>query len=269
LKAWYKRITGKELDLDNPITFNEKINWLKLNDRDPRKTILADKYLVRNYVKNTVGSEYLIPLLGVWDRFDDIDFEKLPDSFVLKCNHGCGWNYLVKNKSEVNMNEMKSAFDRWMCMNYSWKNGFELHYSGINPKIIAEEYLTEPNGYLLEIKAFAFNGQVKYLWTDIDKYGNHRRNIYTRDWNYVPCEIRYPTAPELIMEKPDWLEEVIDISDKLANDFVQVRLDYYIVKKRIYFGEMTFTQGSGSARMEPREFEIEFGNNIDISQLKG
>ena len=148
LKDWYKRRTKKELDLENPKTFNEKIQWLKLYDSTPIKTKLADKYLVREWVKEKIGEEYLVPLLGVWDKFDDIDFDKLPDKFVLKCNHGCGWNLIVTDKSKIDKVEAKKKFDKWMNTNFAFCNGLELHYKNIQPKIIAEEYLENNGGDL-------------------------------------------------------------------------------------------------------------------------
>ena len=145
LEEWYFEKTGNMLNLDNPITFNEKIQWLKLYDSTPAKTKLADKYLVKEWVNNKLGEDICIPLLGVWDRADDIDFEKLPDKFVLKCNHGAGYNIVVKNKKHLDIKKTVQKLNSWLKENYAYKYGFEMHYASIPRKIIAEKYICALN----------------------------------------------------------------------------------------------------------------------------
>ena len=260
LKDWYRLHTGKDINIDSPNTFNEKIQWLKLYDNQPIKGVLADKYAVREYVLDKIGDRYLIPLLGVWNVFDEIDFSSLPSQFVLKCTHGSGTNILVKDKSKIDYQEFKRKFEQWMNMDYSYMSGFETHYTDIVPKIIAEEMLQTDNGEdLRDYKVFVFNGKVKLIQVDIDRNHIHRRNVYTPKWEYVPVSILYPTAPEVIIEKPKCLRELIHLSEILGAGFIHVRVDFYIWKEKIYFGEMTFTHGSGTEKFEPEEYGLEMG----------
>ena len=159
LKLWFKKKTGKSLDLISPKSFNEKIQWLKLYNSTPLKTILADKYLVRNYVKEKIGEGYVLPLLGVYDSFEEIDFDKLPNEFVLKANHGSGWNLIVKDKMDIDYNDAKKKFFVWTRTNFAFKNGFELHYANILPKLIVEEY--HPCKY--EYQFWCFNGNPHFV----------------------------------------------------------------------------------------------------------
>ena len=194
LKQWYKKRTGKNLNLENPKTFNEKIQWLKLYDNSPLKTKLADKYLVREWIEEQIGSEYLIPLLGVWNNFDEIDFDKLPEKFVLKANHGSHWNIIVKDKSKLDKSKAKKKFDKWMARDYAFKAGLELQYRGIKPKIIAEKFIEDTNGELNDYKIMCFNGEPKFVWVDCGRYSNHTKNIYDLDWNLQPFKMTYPIS---------------------------------------------------------------------------
>ena len=157
--VYYKK---KSLNIDNPKT-NEKIKWLKLYDSTPKKTYLTDKYLVRRWIKKKIGEEYLIPLIGVYDKFEDINFKNLPKDFVIKCNHGCGYNIIVKDKFSLNLTIVKSKIDKWMDENYAFKNGLELQYRDIKPKIIIEKYMDDNTGDLRDYKFHCFNGKPKFL----------------------------------------------------------------------------------------------------------
>ncbi len=261
LENWYNLNTGKSIDLDHPKTFNEKIQWLKLYDNLPIKKDLADKYTVRNYVKDKIGEQYLIPLLGVWDFFEEIDFSKLPVKFVLKCNHASGTNLLINDKNKLNYTEVKEKFEQWMKINYAYCNGFEMHYANIKHKIIAEQMLeSDDGGDLKDYKLFVFNGKVKLIQVDIDRHHNHRRNLYSPEWKYIPYSILYPTAPEVIISPPKCLEKLISLAEILGKDFIHVRVDFYICKDKIFFGEMTFAHGSGTENFEPESFGIEMGS---------
>ena len=262
LCEWYKKVTGKKLNLQNPQTFNEKIQWLKLYDSTPIKTMLADKYLVREWVNEKIGEEYLIPLLGVWDKFDDIDFDKLPEKFVLKANHGCGWNIIVKDKNNFNINDAKKKFDVWMNTNYAFKNGLELHYKNIAPKIIAEKYIENDEG-LLDYKFLCFNGKVKYVWVDTDRFTAHKRDIFDLDWNHLPFTIKFPNAKKT-PGKPKRLKEMIELATELSKGFAHVRVDFYEVDSKIYFGEVTFTSGSGIEKFCPEEYDLKLGQMIEL-----
>lgn len=266
LAKWYFLMTKKELDWTKLCTYNEKMQWLKLYDQDERKTLYTDKYRVREYVAGQIGHRYLVPLLGVWDKFDDIDFNNLPSSFVLKCNHGSGWNQIVKNKMCMNMSETKKKFDLWMDTNYGYFYGLELQYEHIERKIIAEKLLSiDGQTDIWDYKFFAFDGEVKFIQVDIDRSINHRRNLYTPDWRLLPYEISIPSAPEVVIPKPACLDEMIYVAEALAKGFIHVRVDLYLVNEKIYFGELTFSHGSGVEEIRPESFNEELGKLMNIT----
>lgn len=264
LCAWFKRVTGETLNLENPKTFNEKIQWMKLYDSTPLKTRLADKYLVRDWVKEKIGEEYLIPLLGVWDSFDEIDFDQLPNQFVLKANHGSGWNIIVKDKSKFDKAEAKKKFDLWMSKDFSFIFGFELHYMNIPRKIIAEEY-KEEFGELYDYKFMCFDGEVKFIWVDVGRFSDHRRALFTTSWEQMDKELKWK-APDKRIEKPKQLDKMLQLAKKLSEGFAHVRVDFYEVDGVVYFGEMTFTSSSGTERATPKEFEVEMGNMLTLPE---
>ena len=249
LKYWYTYTTGEELNLDNPVSFNEKINWMKLYDRNPVKTELADKLLVREYVKKCVGDRYVIPLLGVWDKFDDIDFEQLPKRFVLKCNHGSGWNLIVKDKEKLDIKDIRVKMNKWMDTNYAFVSGFELQYKDIQPKIIAEKYLENNDGKdLVDYKIHCFNGAPKIIQLigerDLD---NHcaKEAFFDVEWNPIRVMQHTYNMYDKCPEKPINLCEMLLVAADLSKNFNYVRVDLYDCDRKVYFGEMTFTPASG------------------------
>ena len=268
LKQWYKKRTGKNLNLENPKTFNEKIQWLKLYDNSPLKTKLADKYLVREWIEEQIGSEYLIPLLGVWNNFDEIDFDKLPEKFVLKANHGSHWNIIVKDKSKLDKSKAKKKFDKWMARDYTFKAGLELQYRGIKPKIIAEKFIEDTNGELNDYKIMCFNGEPKFVWVDCGRYSNHTKNIYDLNWNLQPFKMTYPISKTPIA-RPENLDKMIELAKILCKDRAFVRVDFYNVDGKISFGEMTFTAMSGTDKFEPEKYDLELGNMLTLPEKKG
>ncbi len=270
LKNWYLMSTGETLNLENPQTFNEKIQWSKLYDSTELKTTLADKYSVREWVKKEIGEEYLIPILGVWDKFDDIDFDKLPDKFVLKTNHGSGWNMIVKDKTKFNKEEAKEKFDYWMTLNYAFYGGFELHYKNISPKIIAEKYLENKDGKpLLNYELWCFNNEVKYIQV-LDMTDNVLKTaMYNLKWEKQDFLPR-PNLESLDVEKPNFLDLLIDLANKMSKDFAHVRIDFYCVDKSILkFGEMTFTSGSGLSKWTPSKYNLVLGRMFKLPVQDG
>lgn len=269
LENYYMYRTGEKLDLDHPRTFNEKIQWLKLYDSTPEKTRLADKYLVREWIKEKIGEEYLIPLLGVWDCFDDIDFNMLPDQFVLKCNHGSGWNLIVEDKSKLDIVDAKQKFDKWMSLNFAFYAGLELHYRDIKPKIIAEKYMTDESGTeLKDYKIFCFSGVPKFIQVDYSRFHGHRRNLYNTKWEFIDASIAYPNDINHKILRPAQLSSMIELASKLSNNFPMVRVDFYCiqdnVENHLFFGEMTFTHGSGMEKFNPQSLAINMGEWIKI-----
>ena len=273
LAIWYQKKMGKELHLDNPVTYNEKIQWMKLYGVTPLMTELSDKLTVRSWIEDKIGKEYLIPLLGVWDNFDAIDFGKLPEKFVLKANHGCGWNIIVDDKSRFNKKDAREKFNKRMKLNFAFCNGFEMQYSNILPKIICEEYIRNNEKGLTDYKFFCFNGKVKYITVVSERYKNVKRFFYDTEWNkqkftystLYEDKLDLQNATELGIEKPHNLEKIIEIAERLSRGFSHVRVDFYILNDgKIKFGEMTFTSNSGTCFWIPDVYDSILGNLFDI-----
>lgn len=264
LKLWFKNRVGYKLDFDNPVTFNQKLQWMKLYDSTQLKSDLTDKYKVREWVKNKIGEEYLIPLLGVWDKFDDINFETLPDKFVLKCNHACGYNQIVLDKSKLDLKELKDKFDTWMEIDWGFRYGLELHYSNIERKIIAEEYMENNNHDLYDYKFLCFNGEPKYIWVDTQRFTKHARDFFDLDWNYLDLETQVARSNNPL-PKPVNLEKMIELARILSSDFPQVRVDLYMLNNgTIKFGGLTFTCGSGDLKWSPRVVDYQLGQLFSL-----
>ena len=266
LKLWYEREMGEKLNLQDPKSFNHKVQWMKLYDCTETKTRLADKYLVRDWICEKIGAEYLIPLLGVWDSFDQIDFDKLPDQFVLKANHGSGWNIIVKDKRLLDVEDARKKFEFWMKRNYAFK-GFELHYANIPPKIIAEQYVEELER-VSDYKFMCFDGEVEFLWVDTERYIDHRQTLYTPQWERIHKSVTVAPPADADLPRPKNLERMLEIARTLSRDFAFVRVDLYADGDKIYFGEMTFTPWSGKGVFQPKEFGMELGDRLNLPEKK-
>ena len=194
LENYYQICMNKKMDMKKPVAFSAKIQWLKLYDNDPLKTVLCDKYLAREWIAAKVGRDHLIPLLGVWKAYDEICFDRLPNSFVLRTNHGSGTNVIVKNKDSFDRIKYKSVFEKWMKINFAFVHGFELQYKDVPVRIIAEQYMSDMDSdSLKDIRVFCFNGEPKQIW--IDKYSGtskHIRSIYDTKWNKLPISCTWP-----------------------------------------------------------------------------
>ncbi|MCL2013913.1 MAG: glycosyltransferase [Oscillospiraceae bacterium] len=267
LKEWYKKRTEQELDLSNPQTYNEKMQWLKLYDGDPLKSKLADKYEVREWVKDKIGERYLIGLLGVWENYDDMNFDALPESFVLKCTHGCAWNLIVKEKGTIDHTDAKSKFDQWMNTNYAFFS-LELHYNDIRPKIIAEEYLENADGGIYDYKIWCFDGKAEYIQFLSDRNTGLKMAFFDLEWNLLPFVYDYPRNEEPV-SKPDNLDEMLRLAQTLAQGFCHVRVDFYRLNDgTLKFGEMTFSSAAGAAKWNPREYDLLLGQKITLPENK-
>ena len=223
LSNLYLERTGNILDLQNPQTYNEKIQWFKLFGSTPEITRLADKYLVRAYVESIIGKEYLVPLLGVWDYPEEIDFTKLPEQFVLKANHGCGYNYIVTDKGQMNISDAIKSLSKWLLEDYSSRS-FEMQYRDISRRLIAEKYLDNQDSY--EYKIWCFNGKAEYIRVMADSHHKHFGDFYDRNWDLMTFNCNFPNLEERA-PKPDNLNEMLRISEKLAAGFPHVRVDLY------------------------------------------
>lgn len=266
LANWFMEKTGEKLDLENPVTFNQKIQWLKVYDSTPLKTQLADKYLVRDFVREKIGEKYLIKLLGVWDNFDDIDIAALPDKFVLKANHGCQFNYIVPDKEKFNSTDARRTFKKWLNFNYAFGNGIEPHYHNIKPRIIAEEYL-ENNDGLDDYKFWCFGGEPKYIEFITGRNKDALETVfYDTEWNRQDI-ISNGSPTDLEVPQPDNLDEMLQIARTLSQGFCHVRVDLYRLNDgTLKFGEMTFTSASGARKWDPPEWNKKMGDLITLPE---
>ena len=266
LSLWYKKVTGEKLNLSNPQTFNEKIQWLKLYDRNPLYTKLVDKYEVRKYIKRKLGEQYLIPLVGgAWNSVEEIDFPNLPDQFVLKCTHDSGSVIICKDKKSFNIEAAKKKLKAAMDINIYYI-GREWAYKDVPPRIIAEKYMTDESGDdLKDYKIFAFDGIPKVIQVDFDRFkGQHRHNYYTTDWKYRDVQVLCPSDPLKQIERPKKLEEMLKLSSELSKGIPQVRTDFYYVNGQIYFGELIFYSNNGIAKFAQKDFAYELGSYINL-----
>ena len=245
VKRYYNKTTSKTLDLTNPITFTEKLNWYKLNDKDPLMSKCADKYAVREYVESKGYEENLNQLYGVYDNPDQIILDTLPDSFVLKATHGSHMNIIVKEKKNLNWSRSKIMMNQWLRQNIYW-SGREWVYKDIPRKIIAEQYLEDESGSLRDYKFYCFHGIPRYVDVDSDRFTNHTRNYYDMDWNYLSLTCSFANNdPTAIIDKPEQFEMMTKMATDLSQPFQFVRVDLYEAKGKVYFGELTFFQDGG------------------------
>lgn len=255
------------LHLDNPQTFNEKLQWLKLHDRNPQYTIMVDKIKAKEWVASRIGKQYIIPTLGVWEKPEDIDFDRLPDQFVLKCNHNSGLGlYVCKDKRLMNKKEVIKDLKRGLKLNY-YKEGREWPYKNVKPMILAEKYMEDESGFeLKDYKVFNFNGEPKMIEIDYDRFKGHKRHLYDVDWNKIDATIEFPSDPDRSFEKPKVLDQLLFLARKLSEGIPHVRTDFYIIGNHIYFGELTFFHGSGLELITPFEFDKEMGSWLVLPQ---
>ena len=254
---------GEAVNLNKPKTINEKIQWLKINDNRPIKSLLADKYEVRGWIEKNIGGDYLIPLLGVWNDFSEIDFESLPKQFVLKATHGCGCNIIVKDKNLLDIDKANKLFNKWFKTNYAYNTG-ERHYESIKPRIIAEQFLENDGGELSDYKVFCFNGKAKYIMYLCDRDKGLKMAFYDTDWNKQPFTYSYPQLDKEV-PRPNCLTELLELSEIIARDFAFVRVDFYILNDgTIKFGEVTLASAGGFCKWYPSDYNLLLGNMVDL-----
>ena len=263
---WNFKRKEEHLDIDDPLSFSQKIQWLKYYDSTILKSHLTDKWLAKEYVKRLLGEKYIIKTLGIYKSFDDINFSKLPKQFVIKSTHGSSQIYIVKNKALINKKELKEKINNWLEMDYANKTGFELHYHNIYPRIIIEEYLQDASGDLNDYKVMCVNGKAELIWVDTERYTDHKRNFYTLSWKPMNVKLTFEKKSQEI-PKPKKLNELILCAEKLAKPFALARCDFYILKDgNIKFGEITFTSGSGLEKFNPLSFDYELGKKIILPE---
>lgn len=249
------------LSLKYPQTFTEKINWLKLRTKIEDGRRLADKYEVRKFVEDRIGSQFLIPLIGVYKSSNEIEFEKLPEKFVLKATHGSGWNIRCRDKSKLKTNKVKVKLDEWLARNPYYLSR-EWQYDVSNARIICEYYLGDN---IKDYKFFCFDGEVKYVQVDIDRFTKHKRNIYSKEWSLLSIEINYPRYDGVI-SPPARLDEMISLAEQLSKGLMFSRIDLYWYNEHVYFGEITLFPGGGSEPFDSYNSDLEFGRELVLDK---
>lgn len=243
LKWMYRLKTGRELDIRHPLRFNEKLQFLKLYDRRAEYTGMVDKYAVRKYIRDKIGAEYLIPLLHVYGAAEEIDWDALPESFVLKCTHGSGFNIICTDKARLDIRAAKRSLKRWMKTNYYYLER-EWPYKDVRPQILCEPFLSDGGGTPDDYKVLCFDGEAKLIEHHRARYRDHTQDFYDIRWNRKNMSDGAPMSDHAAA-KPPQLGEMLALSEKLAQGIRHVRVDWYVVAGRLYFGEITFYDGSG------------------------
>jgi len=255
----------KGLNFKDPKTFNEKINYLKLYDTKEIGSPLADKIDAKDYVKEIVGEKYLIPTIGRYNTVEEINWDELPNSFVIKASHSSGMNFICPDKNLVEKEKIFEMMNKWINNDYTNEGG-EWQYN-LTPRLICEEYLENTKEKpLMDYKFYCFNGKAKYVQIDTDRFSKHSRNIYNMNWEIQPFEFLYPNS-DYEISKPKNFEKMIDIAEKLSKDRCFFRIDLYNHNGNIYFGEITFHPDGGCGYIEPYEYDIQLGNYLKLENI--
>ena len=265
LKRWYSGKMQRELNLNPPTTFNEKLQWLKLHDHNPVYTIMADKYEVKKYVADRIGEDFVVPNYGVWDSFDQIDFDSLPRQFVLKCTHDSGGIAICKDKSIFDYNAAKESLEKSLKRNYYYQ-GRQWCYKDIKPRILAEQFLEDgKTGELRDYKFFCFDGVVKAMFIATNRQSKEPTafDFFDADFNHLDIKQGHPNAP-VVPQKPDNYEKMKKLAEELSQNMIHVRVDFYEVNGKIYFGEFTFYHFDGAVPFIPEKWDRIFGDWMQL-----
>ena len=271
LKLLYRLKLGEKLNLNNPQTFNEKLNWLKLFDRRPEYTQMVDKIEVKQLVSSIVGG-YIIPTLGVWEDPNEIDLGALPNQFVLKCNHNSGGLFICKDKQKLTAEKwghVKKELKRSLEYNYYWYSR-EWPYKNVKRRILAEKYMEDSSGGLKDYKFFCFNGKVKamFIATDRQTVGEEVKfDFFDENFNHLPFKQGHDNA-KITPSKPSCFEEMKQVAEKLSAGIPHVRVDLYEINGNVYFGELTFSHFDGTVPFKPKEWDYTFGSWLDLTSVK-
>ncbi len=266
LRIKYRLVFGKKLNLDRPISYNEKLQWLKLFDRKPEYTTYVDKYGVKQWVGKTIGDEYVIPTLAVYDHADDVDISALPDQFVLKTTHDSGTAIVCRDKSQLNWGEARKKMAKSLKRDYYRVGGREWPYKNVPRKIIAEPYLEDSrSGELPDYKFFCFDGEPRAMYIATERFGvgETKFDFFDMDFNHLPFENGHPNSSKPI-ERPSNFELMKELAGRLSAGIPHVRVDFYEVDGKVYFGEMTFYHWSGMVPFRPYEWDLRFGSWINL-----
>ena len=267
LRISYRIKMGTKLNLENPQTLNEKLNWLKIHDHRPEYVNMVDKYEVKKYIAEKVGAEYTVPNLGVWNSFDEIDFNILPDQFVLKCTHDSGGIVLCTDKSKFDKQAARKKINKCLKHNYFYGSR-EWAYSKVSPRIIAEPYMVDESGIeLKDYKIFCFNGHPDYVEVDFNRWIEHKLNPYDFDWKPLNFCDSSKNDYEANIPKPQRLEDMRRLAAELSKDIPFLRVDFYCIYDKIMIGELTLQPGSGFIQYEPRSTDELYGKKLKLPTL--
>ncbi len=275
-KAWvelmYLTHIHHKLNLKNPESFNEKLQWLKLYDHNPAYTNMVDKFAMKDHVTSVIGPNHVIPTIGVWDTFEQIDFDKLPEQFVLKCTHDSGGVAICRNKKEFDRQAARKMLSESLKHNYFW-NGREWPYKHVKPRIVAEKYLSQdsqseetPVASLTDYKIHCFNGDPKVILVCQNRFVDFREDFYSAEWEHLPVARPRHKNSDRPALKPENLEQMLDIAKKLSAGIPFLRVDLYVVGAQIYVGELTFFPNGGIEPFAPPEFDLELGHMLQLPQ---
>ena len=268
IKLEFRLCMGKKLNLDNPQTLNEKLQWLKLHDRKESYTNMADKYNAKECAKKIIGEEYIIPTIGVYDSFDNIDFNSLPNQFVIKCTHDSGGVFICEDKSKLNIRKVKKIINKSLKKKYYYAHR-EWPYKNVKPRILIEEYIVDHNGVLDDYKLQTFNGKVAYSFVCTDRIkGEVKFTFFDEHKRFIPVTQCGASNDYKGAKLPDNYEKIVELAEKLAKNIPAIRLDFYNIDGKIYFGEFTFFDSAGLGAFNPEEWDYKFGSMLDLSQVK-
>lgn len=266
IKMIFKLRTGKRINLENPATFNEKLQWLKLYDRKEKYIQYVDKYEVRKHIAESIGEEYLIPLIGVYNKPEEIDFSVLPDQFVLKCTHDSGGLVICNDKSQLDIKATIEKLNKCLKRNYYF-HGREWPYKNVKPRIICEKFIIDESGVeLKDYKLMCFNGKAKCNLVCLNRYSSTGLNIdfYDMDWKPMPFERRHHPSSGTIILRPKHFNKMIEFAERLSKDIPFARVDFYEIEGKLYFGELTFYPSAGFEEFTPESYDNMLGSWITL-----
>ncbi len=267
LKLLYHAKMKARCNIDHPVTYNEKMQWLKLYDRNPEYGRMVDKYEVRGFITEKLGEEYLIPCFGVFNKWEDIDFDSLPDEFVIKCTHDSGSVEICLDKNTWDKESARKRIEIAMKRNY-YKAYREWPYKDVKPRIIIEKYMVDESGDdLKDYKIMCFNGVAKLIEVHENRFTKdkeHTQTFYTREWEKLDITQEGCEPVSVASKRPDKLDKMLELSEMISKDMIHARIDWYLIKDRIYFGEITFYDGSGFERFTKKEYDKMLGDLIDL-----
>lgn len=265
----YEYYNKKKIDLKNPTEFNQKVQWLKAFYHPPILHQLVDKYAVRSYVEEKIGANYLNECISIHDRVSDINFEELPNRFVMKVVNGCGYNIIVPDKSQLNIRKAKLKLLKWVNKDQYKRSGKEWAYKGVKPRIMVEKFMEEiGHSSLKDYKFYCFNGKPKFVEIHLDRNTDHKSSFYDLNFQQLPFrDVEEHETIQTSIEKPEQFEEMILLAEKLADKLPFVRVDFYYFENRIVFGEMTFYPGDGRADFQPEEYNKILGDMLELPKI--